>query len=60
MSPHIEFYVEQLLAQVMANVAMHSEKDLYHLANDMIDCHHEDEHDKICQAYEVVKHQLLG
>lgn len=60
MNTHIEFYVDQLLAEVMANVAMNSEKDLFNLANEMIECHHEDEYDHICQAYEVVKHHLLG
>lgn len=59
-NPHIEFYVDQLLSEVMVNITLNSEKGLYDIANEMINCHHEDEYNHICQAYEVVKHQLLG
>lgn len=60
MNSQIEFFVEQLQAIVMADLAEEKEVNLYKLANDMISCHHEDEFENICQAYEVVKHQLLG
>lgn len=60
MNTQIEFFVEQLQAIVMADLAEEKETNLFGMANDMIACHHEDEFENICQAYEVVKHNLLG
>lgn len=60
MNTQIQFYVDQLQAIVMADVFEEKDTNLYGVANDMIACHHEEETQNIRQAYEVVKHNLLG
>lgn len=56
----VDYYVEQLQALLMADLAEKDETTLYGVANDMIKWHHPDELKNICQAYEIVKHQFIG
>lgn len=60
MNTQVDYYVEQMQAIIMADLAENDETTLYGVANDMINCHHENEFRHICQAYEVVKHQFIG
>lgn len=59
MNAQIEFYVEQMEASLMMNLVNSKKSNLYDIASDMIT---EDQEQmlNICQAYEVVKHALLG
>lgn len=60
MNSHIQFYVDEIQAILMADLYEEKELSLYSIANHLIKHHHENEYKDICQAYEIVKHQLLG
>lgn len=59
MNSHIQFYVDELQSILMTNLYEEKNSKLVSLANHLIKHNKQDEFE-ICQAYEVVKHQLLG
>lgn len=60
MNSTIEFYVEKIEGQILMDLADHDDADLYTIANDLIQNEPADQLASICQAYEVVKHELIG
>ncbi|MGG0657641.1 hypothetical protein [Rummeliibacillus pycnus] len=60
MNSTIEFYVEKIESQILMDLAAHDDADLYTIANQLIQNEPSDKLESICQAYEVVKHELLG
>lgn len=59
MNNSIQQYVDQMEGQLLNDLAMNDEASLYDIASSMIEASEEDMMD-ICQAYEVVKHNLIG
>ncbi|WP_026022472.1 hypothetical protein [Kurthia senegalensis] len=59
MNNSIQQYVEQMESQLLNDLTMNDEADLYAIATDLIESEEQDMMD-ICQAYEVVKHNLIG
>ena len=59
MNSQIEFYVEQLEAALMIEIVEGNKPNLYTIASDMI-AEDQTQYMNVCQAYEVVKHELLG
>lgn len=59
MSKEIVNFVEKIQGQLMFDLATGHETSLETIANNLIARHKADRRD-ICQAYEVVKHALLG
>lgn len=59
MNTQIELYVEQMEASLLMQLAENNESNLYAIASDMIS-EDENQMQNVCQAYEVVKHALLG
>lgn len=59
MNNSIQQYVDQMEGQLLNDLAMNDEASLYDIASGMIEASEEDMMD-ICQAYEVVKHNLIG
>lgn len=59
MNNSIQQYVEQMESQLLNDLTMNDEADLYAIATDLIESEERDMMD-ICQAYEVVKHNLIG
>lgn len=60
MNAQIENFVEQIEASVMLNILGDNELDLYDIATDLISHNDGKMFADICQAYEVVKHHLIG
>lgn len=59
MNSQIQFYVDELQSNLMAELYEEKNTKLVSLANHLIKDNKKDKFE-ICQAYEVVKHQLLG
>ncbi len=59
MNNSIQQYVEQMESQLLNDLTMNDEANLYAIATDLIESEEQDMMD-ICQAYEVVKHNLIG
>lgn len=59
MSKEIINFVEKIQGQLMFDLAAGKETNLFDIATNLIAKHKSDQRD-ICQAYEVVKHSLLG
>lgn len=59
MNNSIQQYVEQMESQLLNDLTMNDEANLYAIATDLIEAEEQDMMD-ICQAYEVVKHNLIG
>lgn len=59
MNNSIQQYVDQMEGQLLNDLAMNDEANLYEIASEMIEASEADMMD-ICQAYEVVKHNLIG
>ncbi|WP_102692323.1 hypothetical protein [Rummeliibacillus pycnus] len=60
MNSTIEFYVNRIEGQILMDLADHDDANLYQIANGLIQNEPADKLASICQAYEVVKHELLG
>ena len=60
MTAQIEYFVEQIEATLMSDILADNELDLYDIATDLISHNDGKMLADICQAYEVVKHHLLG
>ena len=62
MNTQILTFVEQMEAKLLNNIVMGNEleHDLYDIATELIENHGKDAYSNICQAYEVVKHHLIG
>ena len=60
MNSTIEFYVEKIEGQILMDLANHDDANLYQIAIELIQKEPSDQLALICQAYEVVKHDLLG
>lgn len=60
MNTNIQYYVDELQSVLMTDLFEEKNNKLYSLANDLIERYPKDEFKNICQAYEVVKHQLIG
>ena len=60
MNTTISYYVEQIEATLLSDLAMQNESNLYAIANEMLAKEARENFESICQAYEVVKHNLLG
>lgn len=60
MNTTINYYVEQMEAALLSDLAIQNESNLYSIANDMLVAEDRVHFESICQAYEVVKHNLLG
>ncbi|MBQ0139194.1 MAG: hypothetical protein KBT36_07855 [Kurthia sp.] len=59
MSKEIINFVEKIQGQLMLDLATGNKTSLETIANNLIARHRTNQRD-ICQAYEVVKHSLLG
>ena len=59
MNTEILSYVEKMEAAVLNDLVTTDSSDLYEIAVKMI-AEHKDAYKNICQAYEVVKHNLVG
>lgn len=59
MNAQITNYVEKIEASVLYDLVTTDKSDLFIIASDLIENNKED-YTNICQAYEVVKHNLLG
>lgn len=59
MSKEIINFVEKIQGQLMYDLAVGKNANLEDIANNLIARHKSDSRN-ICQAYEVVKHTLLG
>ena len=59
MNAEITTYVEKMEAAVLNDLVTTDTSDLFEIASDLIQ-HNQDDFSNICQAYEVVKHELLG
>ena len=60
MNAQIEYFVEQIEATLMSDIFTENKLDLYDIATDLMDHNVVIMFADICQAYEVVKHHLLG
>lgn len=60
MNREIEYYVDQIEAKILMNMAGQEDMDLYTITSELINQEAEDQLMPICQAYEVVKNNLLG
>lgn len=60
MNTTITYYVEQIEAILLNDLATQNESNLYDIANDMLATEARENFASICQAYEVVKHNLVG
>lgn len=60
MNAQIEYFVEEIEGTLMSDILTDNELDLYEIATDLISHHDGKMFSDICQAYEVVKHHLLG
>lgn len=59
MNVEILSYVEKMEAAVLNDLVTTDASDLYQIALDMIE-DNKNEYHTICQAYEVVRHNLVG
>lgn len=59
MNAEITTYVQKMEAAVLYDLVTTDTSDLYGIASDLIENNQAD-FSTICQAYEVVKHNLLG
>ena len=59
MNAEITNYVEKMEAAVLNDLVTTDTSDLFEIASDLIQ-HNQEDFLNICQAYEVVKHELLG
>lgn len=59
MNTEILSFVEKMEAAVLNDLVTTDSSDLYEIAVEMI-AEHKDSYKNICQAYEVVKHNLVG
>ena len=59
MSKEIINFVEEIKGQLMYEIAAGKDTSLMEIATNLI-ARHKTEQRNICQAYEVVKHSLLG
>lgn len=59
MNTQILTYVEEMQASVLYDLVTTDTSDLYTIASQLI-VQNEADFSNICQAYEVVKHNLLG
>lgn len=60
MNTQIISYVAQMEAALMNKMEDHNEENLlFSIASDMI-AKEQDQYENVCQAYEVVKHHLIG
>lgn len=59
MNAQITSYVEKIEASVLYDLVTTDTSDLFNIATDLIE-HNKEDFTNICQAYEVVKHNLLG
>lgn len=59
MNVEILNYVEQMEAALLSDLVTTDTSNLYAIATTMIE-NEETAFEEICQAYEVVKHELLG
>lgn len=59
MNISIQQYVDQIEGQLLNDLTTNDEANLYDIASHMIEESEVDMMD-ICQAYEVVKHNLIG
>lgn len=59
MNKEIINYVEKIEASVLYDLVTTDTSDLFIIASDLIEKNKED-FSNICQAYEVVKHNLVG
>ena len=59
MNNQIINYVQQMESILLMQLAESNESNLLDIASDMI-AENEEQFDNVCQAYEVVKHDLLG
>lgn len=60
MDKNIEMYVSKIESEILMNLADHDDADLYLIAKKLLKHESEDMMKSICQAYEVVKHELVG
>ena len=60
MNTSILEYVEKMQATLLIDMVTANELDLYDIANDMIAKSDDKDFEHICQAYEIVKHHLVG
>ncbi|MEK4229433.1 hypothetical protein [Solibacillus sp. FSL H8-0538] len=60
MSFEIKYFVEQIRTYLMADLAIRNESNLFDIAVNLIKRHDPTHFEHICQAYEVVKHELIG
>ena len=62
MSTQILNFVEQIEAKLLNDLVTANELQysLYDIASEMLENNNKESHANICQAYEVVKHELLG
>lgn len=59
MNVEILTYIEKMEAAILNTLVTTSSSDLYEIATEMI-AEDKEAYPNICQAYEVVKHELLG
>jgi|GEM_PF-697683 len=62
MNTQILNFVEQMEAKLLNDIVIGNELDcdLYDIAKELLENNNKDSYENICQAYEVVKHKLLG
>lgn len=60
MNTQVQNYVEKIQASLLNDMVTANKLDLYEIASDMIAKNDESDFAHICQAYEVVKHHLVG
>ena len=62
MDTQILNFVEEMEAKLLNDLITEDklDYDLYDIATEMLESNDKDSYENICQAYEVVKHNLLG
>ena len=62
MDTQILNFVEEMEAKLLNNLITADEldHDLYDIATELLESNDKDSYETICQAYEVVKHHLIG
>ena len=60
MDNKIEFYVNKIEGEILMNLADHDDADLYLIAKKLLKHESDEMMECICQADEVVKHELVG
>lgn len=60
MNKQITYFVEEIQSHLMMDLAVAESQNLYDIASTLIAQHDDAAMTHICQAYEVVKHQLVG